>query len=240
MKNVRYASTAAAVVATAALLASYACQAQPASSPAAPQGRRPAPAAPASAQPAGQQAPQAAAMQPAQIDRTAVIILVRSVMLALQHANDTGNYTVLRDIGAPGFQAANTASRLSEIFANLRSQRIDLSALSVLDPQLANVPQIDQAGMMLIEGLFPTTPAQVNFKLLFAPVDNRWRLFGISINLVPPPGSTAPAEPSQRPQAAPPNAAQPPSGAARPAAPPAARPPASSPPPAATPPATRP
>jgi hypothetical protein len=49
-------------------------------------------------------------------------------MLALHHADETGNYTVLRDLGAPGFQAANTASRLSEIFANLRAQRIDLWA----------------------------------------------------------------------------------------------------------------
>jgi hypothetical protein len=157
-------------------------------------------------------------------------------MLALQHANDTGNYTVLRDIGAPGFQAANTAARLSEIFANLRAQKIDLSVLSVLDPQLANGPQIDQAGMMLIEGQFPTTPAQVGFRLLFAPVDSRWRLFGISINLIPTPGNGAPAEPSQRPQAAPTNGAtQPQPGATRPAAPPATRPPAPS-----TPPATRP
>jgi hypothetical protein len=118
MKNVRYASTAAAVIASAALLASYACQAQPASSPGSTAAQRP---APASSPPAGQPAPQPPGLQPAQIDRTSVIVLIRSVLLALQHANDTGNYTVLRDIGAPGFQAANTASRLSEIFANLRS-----------------------------------------------------------------------------------------------------------------------
>jgi hypothetical protein len=43
---------------------------------------------------------------------------IRSALLALDQANKTGNYTVLRELGAPGFQAANTAARLSEIFAS--------------------------------------------------------------------------------------------------------------------------
>jgi hypothetical protein len=57
-----------------------------------------------------------AAPQPAQIDRNGVLILIRSTVLALDQANKTGNYTVLRDLGAPGFPA-NTAARLAEIFA---------------------------------------------------------------------------------------------------------------------------
>src|SRR3954468_15777593 len=80
-------------------------------------------AQPASSAPATQPAPQ----QPIQIDRNGVLILIRSTLLALDHANRTGNYTVLRDLGAPGFQAGNTAARLSEIFASLRSQNLDLS-----------------------------------------------------------------------------------------------------------------
>jgi hypothetical protein len=62
---------------------------------------------------AGAQAPkppaQSVAPQPAQIDRNGVLILIRSTILALDQANKTGNYTVLRDLGAPGFQA-NTAA----------------------------------------------------------------------------------------------------------------------------------
>ena len=64
--------------------------------------------------------------QPAQIDRNGVLTLVRSTILALHHANITGNYTVLRDLGAPGFQSANTAARLAEVFADLRGRNFDL------------------------------------------------------------------------------------------------------------------
>jgi hypothetical protein len=71
--------------------------------------------------------------KPAQIDRNGVLILVRTTLLALDQANKTGNYTVLRDLGAPGFQI-NTAARLAEIFAGHRRDNLDLSGVAVIDP----------------------------------------------------------------------------------------------------------
>lgn len=137
------------------------------------------------------QAPKpASAPKPAQIDRNGVLILVRSTLLALDQANKTGNYTVLRDIGAPGFQV-NSAARLGEIFAKLRNDNLDLSAVAVIDPQLNLLPQIEANGLMHMAGFFPSVPTQVNFDLSFAPVNGQWRLFGISVGV----GSSAPAAP---------------------------------------------
>jgi hypothetical protein len=137
----------------------------------------------------------AAAQQPSQpqsarIDRNGVLILVRSTLLALDHANRTGNYTVLRDLGSPGFQA-NTAARLSEIFAKLRNDKLDLSGVAVIEPQLSLLPQIEANGMMRMSGFFPSVPSQVNFDLAYAPVDGQWRLFGISVSV----GQAVPAAP---------------------------------------------
>src|SRR5262249_54607445 len=77
------------------------------------------------AEAAPKQQPQAQAPKPAQIDRNGVLILIRTALLALDQANKTGNYTVLRDLGAPDFQA-NTAARLAEIFAQQRRDNVDL------------------------------------------------------------------------------------------------------------------
>lgn len=140
-----------------------------------------------------QSAPQAA--KPAQVDRNGVLMLVRSSLQALDHANKTGNYTVLRDLGAPGFQAANTAARLAEIFAKLRNDKIDLSGVAVIDPQLSLLPQIEADGMMHMAGFFPSVPSQVNFELMFAPVEGQWRLFGISVVL----GQSGPVAPEPPP-----------------------------------------
>jgi hypothetical protein len=162
-----------------------------------------------------------AAPKPAQIDRNGVLVLVRSALLALDQANKTGNYTVLRDLGAPGFQV-NTSARLAEIFAKQRNDNLDLSGVAVIDPQLSLLPQIEANGLMRMAGFFPSVPSQVNFELAFAPVNGQWRLFGLSVSLgqmVPnapdgapaaaPPPTPAPAAPiaqnNRRPMAPPPN-----------------------------------
>jgi hypothetical protein len=138
--------------------------------------------------------------KPAQIDRNGVLILIRSTLLALDHANKTGNYTVLRDLGAPGFQV-NTDARLAEIFAAQRKDELDLAGVAVLEPQLTLLPQIDANGMMHMAGFFPSVPKQVNFELAYAPVNRQWRLFGISVSLSQA-GPVAPAAPPPAPPAA--------------------------------------
>jgi hypothetical protein len=153
--------------------------------------------------------PAAYTAMPAPIDRNGVLILIRSTLLALDHANKTGNYTVLRDLGSPGFQT-NTDARLAEIFVSERKDNIDLSGVAVLDPQLTVLPQIEANGMMHMAGFFPSVPTQLNFELAYAPVDRQWRLFGLSVWLgpvapVPPPASELPpaaapgASPTSRP-----------------------------------------
>jgi hypothetical protein len=146
--------------------------------------------------------PQPQAPKPAQIDRNGVLILVRSALLALDQANKTGNYTVLRDLGSPDFQA-NSAARLAEIFAQQRKDNVDLSGVAAIDPQLTLLPQIEGNGLMHMAGFFPSVPTQVNFEMIYAPVDGRWRLSGLSVSF----GQAAPAAPqpsaSGTPQAAP-------------------------------------
>lgn len=157
--------------------------------------------------------PAAASPKPAQIDRNGVLILIRSTLLALDHANKTGNYTVLRDLGAPGFQV-NSAARLAEIFADQRRNNLDLSGVAAIDPQLSLLPQIEANGFMRLAGFFPSIPRPVNFEMIFAPVDGQWRLFGLSVSLgqsgaaaPPPPVASNPPAAHPSPAAAKPHAA---------------------------------
>jgi hypothetical protein len=110
------------------------------------------------------------------------LYLIRSTLLMLNDANRSGNYTVLRDLAAPDFQARNTAADLSQSFSDLRRRNFDLYGAALLAPQLTAVPALDQRGFLHLAGFFPTRPQQINFDLLFANVANQWRLFGIAIN----------------------------------------------------------
>jgi hypothetical protein len=133
-----------------------------------------------------------------------MMILLRTSLIALHHANMTGNYTVLRDIGAPGFQEANDPARLSAIFADLRDRDHDLGPVSILDATLTREPAFENNGMLRLTGVFPTRPEQVNFDLLFENVQGNWRLFGISVGTSRAEPAAANDRPSPDAQAEPP------------------------------------
>lgn len=134
------------------------------------------PAAPA----ASKSAPQPA-QQPAPPGVEQVLYLIRSTLLTLNDANRSGNYTVLRDLAAPDFQARNTAADLASIFTDLRRRNFDLFAVALTAPQLTASPAIDANRLLRLTGLFPTRPLQINFDLVFEVVNGRWSLDGISV-----------------------------------------------------------
>ena len=149
-------------------------------------------------------APAAAAPQQPQlpVSLEQALYLIRSTLLTLNDANRTGNYTVLRDLAAPDFQARNTAADLAQSFTDLRRRNFDLFSVALAAPQLSTPPALDGNGMLRLVGFFPTRPLQINFDLLFANVGGQWRLFGISVAT-----PQVAAQPQQAPQAPPPSPA---------------------------------
>jgi hypothetical protein len=140
-----------------------------------------------------------------------IVILIRTTLLSLNDAMRTGNYTVLRDVASPSFREANTAGRLYQIFADVAAKNIDLAAVAILGPQLQQAPSIDQNKHLHISGYFAGNPIQLNFDLIFEPVNGQWRLFGLSV--VPAPSASANAS---APPASPPASAAPPAQKGKP------------------------
>ena len=104
-----------------------------------------------------------------------------STLIALNQANETGNYTVFRDLASGSFQSANSAADLAELFGNLRRQRIDLMPIIFVAPKPAQPPQIDGRGLLRLVGYFPTRPLQVNFDLAYQLAGAEWKLYSISV-----------------------------------------------------------
>ena len=107
--------------------------------------------------------------------------LIWSSMAALDQANQTGNYSVLRDLGAPSFQTNNSAATLGGIFQQLRNQQVDLGYTLVVGPTLQFPPAIVQGGLLRVRGNFPLRPAPIAFDLLFQNISGQWRIFGIAV-----------------------------------------------------------
>ena len=142
-------------------------------------------------------------------DNIVLVQLVRASISALNQANFTGNYAVLRDLGAPGFRNANTAAQLAVAFSDLRNQNIELRPLLVIDPVFTPPPRFTKRGKLHLSGYFPSRPQRVKFELWYEAVAGRWRLFGISVNTEPAKAaSAAPTKPSSAPPAPPPKPSQ--------------------------------
>jgi hypothetical protein len=205
----------------------------PKAKPDAPAKSAPAPAGASPSQSAGPAAQGQAALPPGLPDAYKLNLLIRTTVIAVNQANKTGNYSVLRDLAAPGFQSANNPAQLAEIFGDLRKKNLDLSPVLFYQPKFTSRPALLPNGMFRVTGLFPSRPQQVNFDLIFEPLQGDWRLYGVSIGtrLAPPPDaqgntpdgpvaeSTATGGPTPAPVAAPGKAAQQQGGGAAPTGP---------------------
>lgn len=121
--------------------------------------------------------------------------LIWSTMAAVDHANQAGNYSVLRDLSAPGFQVNNDPAKLTQIFASLRGSGIDLSNVLLLAPTYRSTPAFVQQGVLRVQGYFGLRPTAINFELYYQWISGKWKLFGVSIV----PASIATEQPGPRP-----------------------------------------
>jgi len=111
--------------------------------------------------------------------------LIWSTLTAIDHANQSGNYSVLRDISSPSFQLANDPSRLAQIFASLRDNRVDLSNSLLLAPVYNGAPQVGAGNILRVRGSFGLRPTAVAFDFEFQWYNGKWRLFGVAISPMP-------------------------------------------------------
>ena len=118
------------------------------------------------------------------IDNVALAILIKSAIVAVQHANATGNYSVLRDLGTPSFRERFDQAKLTAIFASFRARGINLSPVLMLLPNLTKPAELTPQGQLRVVGNFPTRPLQIQYALMFQQQDGAWRLDGIAVDAV--------------------------------------------------------
>ncbi|MDV3455842.1 hypothetical protein RZN05_02515 [Sphingomonas sp. HF-S4] len=107
--------------------------------------------------------------------------LIWSTMIAVEQANESGNYSVMRDIAAPDFQTQNDPAKLTAIFAGIRATNVDLSDTLMLSPTYTQTPSVDAQGMMHLVGGFGLRPTAILFDLTFQWVTNRWKLYRVAM-----------------------------------------------------------
>jgi hypothetical protein len=107
--------------------------------------------------------------------------MVKNALAAVNHANLTGNYTVLRDLGSEAFRRRNSAADLAGIFSDLRQRRYDLSPVLCLSPRFAEPQAEVQTGCLQLVGFFDTQPEAVHFTVVYQEAEEGWALDEVSV-----------------------------------------------------------
>ena len=126
--------------------------------------------------------PEAAALPIPQPD--ALLMLIRTSVIAVGQANAAGNYEVLRALGSTRFRELNSGDALAKTFGPVRELRLDVSPVAVTTPVLTDPPTITE-GKLRVYGAFPTTPVEIPFGMLFEAEDGLWKLNAISVGARP-------------------------------------------------------
>ncbi|MGZ8306040.1 MAG: hypothetical protein ACXWU6_05520 [Allosphingosinicella sp.] len=142
------------------------------------------PAVPASAQVRSAPARAAPAPDLPVPDQRPALKMLYGIMAAVDQAGRTGNYTVLRDLGTPAFQANNNPGALAAIFAGLSGPQIDISDTLMVSPVWEISPRLTSPTILRMRGAFPLRPQPIAFDLLFA-WNRGWRLDGVAVRAMP-------------------------------------------------------
>ena len=116
-------------------------------------------AQPAAADQQGRPAAASAAPKPGEMQMSAVTltVIIKDAIIALNQANATGNYSVLRDMGTPVLRESFDQTALAAAFVNLRARKIDLSPAYFLSPNLTKKPELNKDNELVLVWPLPNT-----------------------------------------------------------------------------------
>jgi hypothetical protein len=110
-------------------------------------------------------------------------VLVKSILLTLNDAVATDNFTVMHAKISKPFRDQFPPEKLRSVFKDLIEKRAVFDAVVAKPIVPDGDAKIDDNGVLRLKGRFETTPKQVKYQLGFIPSDGLWKLSGITIDI---------------------------------------------------------
>ncbi len=104
-------------------------------------------------------------------------------LLALNEAVKTNDFAEFHGKIAAAWQAETTAEKLQENFQSLIEKETDFGLIANVTPTFSSPPAINSDGILEMEGLYPTRPHQLHFRLGYLFEEPNWRLVRIKVNI---------------------------------------------------------
>lgn len=124
---------------------------------------------------------------------TQIVVLVRTTILTLNDAIQTGNFSVMLDKAAASIRTTNNSGSLYKSYSQLVELRPDLSSVAIISPELTRA-EIADGGLLRLDGVLPSSPITVKFNLNFTSESGKWRWKGIGLTFLTVPVPAKPAK----------------------------------------------
>jgi hypothetical protein len=106
-------------------------------------------------------------------------------LLAFNKAIEAEDFTGFHKQIAALWQAQVTPAKLKSIFQAFLDQDIDLSGVTTVEPIFTQRPAVDDDGVLVLQGNYPTTPVRIDFRLKYVYEKTAWKLIGIKVDAKP-------------------------------------------------------
>lgn len=106
-------------------------------------------------------------------------------LLSFNDALQTNSFKKFYNEIAKLWQKEVTAEKLLQIFQPFIDKEIDISAIAKLTPAFAKPPAVNDDGLLVLQGSYPTRPSTVSFELKYVYEDESWKLAGINVQVKP-------------------------------------------------------
>lgn len=109
-------------------------------------------------------------------------MLLRSTLIAINQANLTVDYAIVRHMLAPDLAKTYPGPQIAVLLKPWRDRRRDFGFVAIADPELDTSPTIDGQGVLRMQGSVPTPSFRLAFDLSFRKVAGRWMLSVLTLS----------------------------------------------------------
>jgi hypothetical protein len=109
--------------------------------------------------------------------------MVAEALLGFNQAVRARDFTAFYGTLADVWKKETTPQRLQQTFQEFLDKDIDIGPIKDVKPRVAPPAAVNDKGILVVAGHYPTQPSQVRFELEYAQERGGWKLTGIAVSV---------------------------------------------------------
>ena len=104
-------------------------------------------------------------------------------LLLFNVALQTKDFENFYNHSAKLWQKETSPDKLLEAFQSFIDKEVNIASIAKLEPTFDEAPAVNEDGLLVMKGFYPTQPSRVFFQLKYIDEDGSWALAAINVQL---------------------------------------------------------